>query len=67
MVSLAQAEAVRELEAEGWAIVEPSNRHAAGGRVMLSRTIDGQVRHMLLMPNGQRSAQPPTAQEILDW
>jgi hypothetical protein len=67
MVSLAQAKAVQDLEADGWVIVEPSNEHAAGGRVMMTSTIGGHARYILVMPNGQRSAQPPTASEIQDW
>ena len=41
MVSLAQAQAVQKLEAEGWMIVEPSNKRAKGGPVMMMRRLDG--------------------------
>ena len=67
MVSLAQAQAVQKLEAEGWMIVEPSNKRAMGGPVMMRRWLDGDVVHILVMPNGERSAQPPTAAHIRDW
>jgi hypothetical protein len=67
MVSLAQAEAVRKLEAAGWLIVEPSNKCATGGPVMMKRTFNGNVSHILVMPNGERSAQLPTAAQIRDW
>ena len=67
MVSLVQAQAVRRLEAAGWVIVEPSNKYATGGPVMMMRTFDGDVSHILVMPNGERSAQPPTAAQIRDW
>jgi hypothetical protein len=46
MVSLAQAKAVRDLEAEGWVIVEASNEHVAGGRVMMTSTIGGHARYI---------------------
>jgi hypothetical protein len=67
MVSLVQAQAVRKLEAAGWVIVEPSNKCATGGPVMMMRMFDGYVNHILVMPNGERSAQPPTAAQIRDW
>jgi hypothetical protein len=66
MVSLLQAEAVRKLEDAGWAIVEPTNKRATGGPVMMKRIIAGDVSHILVMPNGERSAQPTDAQ-IRDW
>ena len=67
MVSLAQAEAVQKLEAVGWRIVEPSNKRATGGPVMMKRVFDGDVSHILVMPNGERSAKLPTAAQIQDW
>ena len=67
MVSLAQAEAVQKLEAAGWLIVEPSNKRAIGGAVMMKRVLNGDVSHILVMPNGERSAQLPTAAQIQDW
>ncbi len=67
MVSLAQAQAVQKLEAEGWVIVERSSKRALGGPVMMKRQSDGAVIHILVMPNGERSAQPPTAAQIRDW
>jgi hypothetical protein len=67
MVSLAQAQAVQKLEAEGWVIVEPSDKRALGGPVMMMRMLDGQLVHILVMPNGERSQQPPTAAQIRDW
>jgi hypothetical protein len=67
MVSLAQAQAVQKLEAEGWMIVEPSNKRAMGGPVMMRRRLDGDVVNILVMPNGERSAQPPTDAQIRDW
>jgi hypothetical protein len=67
MVSLVQAQAVQKLEAEGWVIVEPSGKRAIGGPVMMMRMLDGHVIHILVMPNGERSAQPPTAEQIRDW
>ena len=67
MVSLVQAQAVQKLEAEGWAIVEPTDRRAIGGPVMMKHMLDGHVIHALVMPNGERSAQPPTAAQIRDW
>jgi len=67
MVSLAQAQAVQKLEAEGWVIVEPTGKRGTGGPVMMMRTLDGHVIHALVMPNGERSAQPPTAAQIREW
>lgn len=67
MVSLAQAEAVQKLEAAGWLIVEPSIKRAIGGPVMMKRALNGDVSHILVMPNGERSAQLPTAAQIQDW
>jgi hypothetical protein len=67
MVSLSQAQAVQKLEAEGWRIVEPSSKQAKGGPIMMKRRSDGDVNHILVMPNGERSAQPPTAAQIRDW
>ena len=42
-------------------------RGAIGGSVMMMRMLDGNVIHTLVMPNGERSAQPPTAAQIRDW
>jgi len=67
MVSLVQAQAVQKLKAEGWVIVEPTGKRAIGGSVMMMRMLDGNVIHTLVMPNGERSAQPPTAAQIRDW
>jgi hypothetical protein len=67
MVSLVQAQAVQKLETEGWAIVEPTDKRAIGGPVMMKRMLDGHVIHTLVMPNGERSTQPPTAAQIRDW
>ena len=66
MVSLAQAQAAQKLEAEGWMIVEPSSKQAKGGPVMMRRRSDGGMIHILVMPNGERSAQPPRAAQIRD-
>jgi hypothetical protein len=67
MVSLLQAQAVQKLEVEGWVIVEPSDKHAVGGPVMMMRILDAHVIHIFVMPNGERSPQPPTAAQIRDW
>lgn len=68
MVSLLQAQVVQKLEAEGWVIVEPSGKkRAMGGPIMMMRMLDGHVTHILVMPNGERSAQPPTVAQIRDW
>ena len=67
MVSLAQAQAVQKLEADGWTIVEPSHKQPTGGPAMMKRQSDGDVVHILVMPNGERSAQPPSAAQIRDW
>jgi hypothetical protein len=67
MVSLAQAQAVQKLEALGWMIVEPSNKRAKGGPVMMMRRLEGDAVHILVMPNGERSAQAPTDAQIRDW
>jgi hypothetical protein len=66
MVSLVQAQTVRKLEAEGWRIVEPSSKQAKGGPIMMKRRSDGDVIHILIMPNG-RNTQPPTSAQIRDW
>ncbi len=34
---------------------------------MMKRIVDGNVSHILVMPNGERSAQPPDAAQIRDW
>jgi hypothetical protein len=67
MVSLVQAQAVQKLQAEGWAIVEPTDKHSKGGLVMMTRTSDGHADHVLVMPNGERSPQRPTTAQIRDW
>jgi len=67
MVSLAQAQAAQKLEAEGWTIVEPSKKRAIGGLVMMMRRVDNDLVHIFVMPNGERSAQPPTDAQIRDW
>jgi hypothetical protein len=67
MVSLMQAQTVQQLEAEGWSIVEPLHRRATGGRVMMTRMSDGRTIYIFVMPNGERSAQSPTAAQIRDW
>jgi hypothetical protein len=67
MVSLAQAQAVQKLEAEGWTIVEPSKRRSNGGPVMMMRRLDGDLVHVFVMSNGERSGQPPTDAQIRDW
>ena len=67
MVSLVQAQAVQKLKAEGWVIVEPTGKRGIGGPAMMMRMLDGHVIHTLVMPNGERSAQPPTAAQIRDW
>ena len=59
MVSLAQAQAVQKLEAEGWMIVEPSSKRAKGGPVMMMRRLEGDAVHILVMPNGGHSSEPP--------
>jgi len=66
MVSLAQAQAVQKFEAEGW-IVQPSRKQAKGGPVMMKRQTDADVSHILIMPDGERSGQPPTPAQIRDW
>ena len=65
MVSLARAQAVRELEAADWMIVEPSAKQANGGPILMKRQSDGDLSHILVMPNGERSS--PTAAQIRDW
>ena len=60
MVSLAQAQAVQKLEAEGWMIVEPSNKRAKGGPVMMMRRLDGDAVHILVMPNAWRTQRATT-------
>ena len=65
MVSLAQAQAVRQLEAEGGIIVEPSSKQAKGGPILMKRQSDGDLIHILFMPNGERSS--PTPAQIRDW
>jgi hypothetical protein len=67
MVSLAQAQAVQKFEAEGWRIVQPSRKRAKGGPVMMKRQSDDEASHILIMPNGERSGQPPTPAQIRDW
>ena len=67
MVSLAQAQAVQKLEAEGWTIIEPTNTGTKDARVMMKRRAGGDVVHILVMPNGERSAQPPTDAQIRAW
>jgi hypothetical protein len=67
MVSLSQAQTVQALKAEGWRIVEPKSVRAKGGSVMMKRQLDGDVSHILIMPNGERSAQRPTAAQIREW
>jgi hypothetical protein len=67
MVSLVQAQAVQKLESDGWVIVEPSDKRTVGGPVMMTRMVDGHVIHILVMPNGEQSPQPPTAAQIRDW
>jgi hypothetical protein len=67
MVSLAQAQAVQKLEANGWVVVEPTGKRAIGGPVMMTRMVGDHVIHTLIMPNGERSGQPPTAAQIRDW
>lgn len=67
MVSLAQAQAVQKLEAEGWTIIEPTNTGTKDARVMMKRRTDGDVVHILVMPNGERTAQPPTDAQIRAW
>ena len=65
MVSLAQAQAVQQLEAEGWMTVEPSSKQAKGGPILMKRQSGGDLIHILVMPNGERSS--PTAAQIRDW
>jgi hypothetical protein len=67
MVSLAQAQAVQKLEAEGWTIVEPSKKRTNGGPVMMMRRLDGDLVHIFVMPNGERRGQRPTDAQIRDW
>ena len=67
MVSLAQAQVVQKFEAEGWRIVQPSRKQVKGGPVMMKRESDDDVSHILIMPNGERSGQPPTPAQIRDW
>jgi hypothetical protein len=67
MVSLMQAQTVQQLQVEGWSIVEPSHRRAAGGPVMMTRKSEGRTIYVFVMPNGERSAQSPTAAQIRDW
>jgi hypothetical protein len=67
MTSLMQAQAVQQLEKDGWSIVEPTGTSSKGGPVMMSRTVDGDVRHTFVMPDGTRRADPPTAAEIREW
>jgi hypothetical protein len=65
MVSLAQAQFIAELEADGWMIVESSRKQAKGGPILMKRKSDGHLSHTLVMPNGERSS--PTAAQIRDW
>lgn len=68
MVSLVQAQTVQQLEVKGWSTVEPSHRRARrGGPVMMTRMSDGRELYNFVMPNGKRSAEPPTAAQIRDW
>jgi hypothetical protein len=67
MTSLMQAQAVQQLEKNGWSIVEPTGTGNKGGAVMMSRTVDGEVRHTFVMPDGTRPADAPTAAEIREW
>jgi hypothetical protein len=48
MVSLVLAQAVRELEAEGWMIVEPSSKQAKGGPILMKQQSDGDLIHILV-------------------
>jgi hypothetical protein len=34
---------------------------------MMMRRLEGDAVHILVMPNGERSAQPPTNAQIRDW
>jgi hypothetical protein len=45
-------------------MVEPTSKQAKGGPVMMRRRSIGDVVHILVMPNGERRAQPPTAAQI---
>jgi hypothetical protein len=65
MVSLAQAQSIADLEADGWMIVEPSRKQAKGGPTLMKRQSDGHLSHVLVMANGERSS--PTAAQIRDW
>jgi hypothetical protein len=67
MVALAQAQAVQKLEAEGWTIVESAKKRLAGGPVMMKRGAGGNLVHIFVMANGDRSAQPPTDEQIREW
>ena len=55
----------RELEAADWMIVEPSAKQANGGPILMKRQSDGDLSHILVMPNGERSS--PAAAQIRDW
>jgi len=46
-------------------IVEPSSKQAKGGPILIKRQSDGDLSHILVMPNGERSS--PTAAQIRDW
>lgn len=45
-------------------MVEPTSKQAKGGPVMMRRRSIGDVVHILVMPNGERRAQPATAAQI---
>jgi hypothetical protein len=47
-------------------MVEPTSKQAKGGPVMMRRRSIGDVVHILVMPNGERRAQPPTPRKF-DW
>ena len=54
MTSLDQANAIKELEADGWKIaVTEGAGGVLGAAVQMVKIIKGTVRHILVLPNGK--------------
>ena len=53
MTSLDQANAIKELEADGWKIAVTEAGHVLGAAVQMVKIIKGNVRHILVLPNGK--------------
>ncbi len=43
MVSLTQAQSTTDLEADGWIVLEPSNKQAKGCPILMKRQSDGHL------------------------